>query len=334
MTALESALARRGARTGDRAGRRAVLDLGDVAGETAALAGGAGAVALLGWAAQSVTGADARAFLHRMLTQDVRSLAPGSARPAALLDVRGRVQGEGLLWALPDRFVLAGEPAALARLVPALARYVVADDVALADASAAWAHVLVTGPRTEAVVAAARVGLDAAGACATRADLGTAVAVRVLVPAARGGDVLDALEAAGARVVGEAALDRARVAAAAPWWGVEVDERVMPTEAGARACVSFSKGCYLGQEPVVMAEHRGRPAWTLVRVAVPPGALPPRDAPLRGEGGATGRVTTAVPAAEGDGVVALALLRTDAARVGAVLHLDDGRAAVVEVVAR
>src|SRR5687768_7424254 len=111
MTGPLDARAAAGARRGARGGRDAVLSFGDPPREAAALADGCGVVPLLGLAAHAARGRDARDFLHRMLTQDVRTLAPGDARPALLLDARGRVQGDPLLVGLPDAVLLVQEPA-------------------------------------------------------------------------------------------------------------------------------------------------------------------------------------------------------------------------------
>src|SRR5688572_26932037 len=102
MTGPLDARSARGARVGPRGGREAVLSFGDPAREAVALAAGSGVVPLLGLAAHAARGRDARDFLHRMLTQDVRGLATGDAKPALLLDARGRVQGDPLLVALEE----------------------------------------------------------------------------------------------------------------------------------------------------------------------------------------------------------------------------------------
>jgi len=326
------ALVAAGAVVGPRGARAGVVSFGDVAAEAAALRDGAGVVPLVGFAVHAATGADARAFLHRMLSQDVQGLALGEGRPATFLDVRGRVQGDPVVLAAVDALLLAQEPAAAARAVPGLERYVIADDVTFADVGPAWDVLVLAGAAAAAVGAVALPALRAAGGAA--ASLGWRSGGATLVAAPIAARAFAALVAAGATPAGEAALDVARVAALAPWFGAELDDRVLPNEAVLDAAISWTKGCYLGQEPVVMARHRGRPPTTLVRVVWAAGDPPGRDAPLLDAGRRVGRVTTAVRADAGrPGGAGLAYVRTDLARVGVVLTLEDGRAVEVAAVA-
>lgn len=297
----------------------------------AALRAGAGLRARPGLAVHVVEGADARGFLHRMLSQDVRGIPDGAGRPALFLDARGRVQADPLVLVDGPRTLLVEAPEAAARAVPGLERYVIADDVRFTDASAAHRVLELVGAAAPGALAAAAPAL--ARARALVADLGwrDRPALAVVVPAEAAADVEAALLAAGAVPVDDAAFDAARVEALAPRFGAELDDRVLPNEAGHFAAVSFTKGCYLGQEPVVMAKHRGRPPTLLVRGAAPGPAVPARDAPLRHAGVRAGRVTTAV--ARGPDVAALAFVRTDLAQAGVELALEDGRPFRVEAVA-
>lgn len=280
-----------------------------------------------------VAGADARAFLHRMLTQDVASLRDGEGRPAAFLDVRGRVMGDPVVGCVEGRLHLVWSAAAAARALPSLERYVIADDVAFADVTAAHDAVLVFGAGAVEVAGARREAQREAQRGITpglaSADLGwRGVPAFVVLGAA--GAVLPSLLAAGASRADAASLDAVRVEALVPWYGRELDDRVLPNEAGLDASISWTKGCYLGQEPVVMARHRGRPPTRLARLGVEGAVLPAQDDPLRLGDRVVGRLTTAVRR-EG-GVGALGYVRTEVVRVGADLALAEGRRAVVEAV--
>ena len=101
---------------------------------------------------------------------------------------------------------------------------------------------------------------------------------------------------------GEQELERARIEAGVPAWGKEIDESILPAEAGLdRTHISFTKGCYPGQEPVARLHHRGHAnrGLRVLRMDAPPGAE------LRYEGKSVGRVTSAVPG------VALAYVRAE-----------------------
>ena len=103
---------------------------------------------------------------------------------------------------------------------------------------------------------------------------------RIAVPSAARDGVLEALLAAGGAPAGEEALDTARVETLTPWWGSETDERVIPNEAVLDAAISWTKGCYLGQEAVVMARHRGHPPSLLVRLVLEGTDVPASGTPV------------------------------------------------------
>ena len=105
--------------------------------------------------------------------------------------------------------------------------------------------------------------------------------------------------------------ERFRIDAAIPAWAKEIDDRVLPAEAGlTETHVSFTKGCYPGQEPVARLHYRGHPNRTLRRLELDPGELPPTDAELALDGKTVGRVTSAVRLADG-AIAALGYVRTE-----------------------
>jgi tRNA-modifying protein YgfZ len=103
--------------------------------------------------------------------------------------------------------------------------------------------------------------------------------------------------------------ERWRIEAGIPRWGREIDDRVLPAEAGlTETHVSFTKGCYPGQEPIARQHYRGKVNRSLRVVELDD--VPPDDAELVHDGKVVGRVTSAVPE-PGGGVVALAYVRTE-----------------------
>ena len=113
-------------------------------------------------------------------------------------------------------------------------------------------------------------------------------------------------------------FERLRILALTPAWGRELDERVMPAEAGLEErAISFTKGCYPGQEPVARLHYRGHPNRGLRVLALEGDDLPAYDAELSLGGKAVGRITSSVP--DGDGVLALAYVRREVPD-DAVLH--------------
>jgi folate-binding protein YgfZ len=309
-------LGSRGARRGVRHGRtRAVLSFGDPVAEARALEEGAGVVPLEGLATWEASGGAAISFLHRVLTQDVKGIPDGGGRPALLLDARGRIHADAFLWRRAGSALLVLEPASAVGGIPLLERYVVADDVVLTDVSASLAHLLLAGARVPALLEAAGGALARAGALVARCDLRSRPGARIAVPVDARDGVLEALLASGGAPAGEEALDAARVETLTPWWGSETDERVLPNEAVLDAAISWTKGCYLGQEAVVMARHRGHPPSLLVRLSLEGSAVPAPGTPVLRDGRPVGRVTTAVAVRDGR-PRALAYVRWDDAKAG------------------
>ncbi len=117
--------------------------------------------------------------------------------------------------------------------------------------------------------------------------------------------------------IGDAELERMRIRAGTPRFAHEIDDRILPAEAGLEArAISFEKGCYPGQEPVARQHYRGRVNRSLRVLEIEGAELPEHDAELQLEGKAVGRVTSA--ALEDDHVVALAYVRVEVPRDAAL----------------
>jgi tRNA-modifying protein YgfZ len=125
-----------------------------------------------------------------------------------------------------------------------------------------------------------------------------------------GSPAVETLDADLEPTLGEDELERLRVLAGTPRWGREIDDRVLPAEAGLdERAISFTKGCYPGQEPVARQRYRGRVNRTLRVLELSDGELPVYDAEVTYEGKTVGRVTSAVR--DGDRVAALAYVRRE-----------------------
>jgi hypothetical protein len=220
-----------------------------------------------------VSGPDAEDFLERMLSNDVGALGTGDARDALLLTPKGRVIAPLRVWRRGgDQFLLLTEPE-LGETVRAHLLRLRLRARAEIELESHTAHVVFGG---------------ANGGIATR-DYGE--------PAS---EVIDAELEPTLRAE---ELERLRVAAGTPAWGKEIDGSVLPAEAGlTETHVSFTKGCYPGQEPIARLHHRGhanRGLRLLEIDSAPPGAE------VRYGDKVVGRVTSSVPG------LALALVRTE-----------------------
>ncbi len=234
-----------------------------------------------------VRGPDAEDYLQRMVSQDV-AIAPGEAREALLLTAKARVIATMVVLRRgPDDFLLSTEAGLAERVVAELRRYRFAAKVDL-EVEQHEAHVVFSQEAPPG------------GLAYPVADYGE--------PA---WEVLDPSTPPPGEGVDEAELERMRIHARTPRMGREIDDRVLPAEAGlTERAVSFSKGCYPGQEPVARLHYRGHANRGLRVLALDGDDLPERDAPLALEGKEVGRVTSAAQDPD-HGVVALAFVRSE-----------------------
>lgn len=313
-----------------------VASYGDPGLEYAALREGAGLWDRGAWGLLRFTGPDRLTFLNKYCTQEVKTLAVGAGAYACCLTVKGGMVADLWVLAREDDALVLVTPAARATLLPHLSKYALFDKVKLAPADD-LAVVTLWGPRA-AEVAAAVLGAAAPEgelAHAARAWAGQQVqVVRDLLPGLRGVDLIaprdaatalaDALVAAGARPVGSDALEQARVEDAFPLFGVDLDERTIPIEAGLEArAISFTKGCYIGQEVIARISHRGHVNRTLAGVRL--SALPERTpAPLLREGKEVGALTSVVRSPRVGGPAGLCLLHRKHADPGTLLEVGPG----------
>jgi folate-binding protein YgfZ len=277
-----------------------------------------------GHGAVVVTGPDATSFLQSLVSQDLEPLADGDGAPSLLLTPQGkldvvlralRVGGTG-----GPEWWLDCDAGFGDRLAESLQRFRIRVDAEIRDRTAAWGLLEIRGhdavPR---VAATAQVEVpDTQGAHAAwgerrvvRADWPDGhPGIDVLGPLAAVHAARDALLAAGVDPVAPGEYEAARVEAGVVRLGVDVDERTIPQEAFLeRDAVSFSKGCFLGQELVCRIDTRGHVNRYLRRLRVPGAPVLDRGAEVVSDGATVGTVTSA--AAAPDGSVALAMVRRE-----------------------
>lgn len=328
--ALRTAAELHGGRLAARDGVDVVTDFGDPAGEHAALRAAVG-LAPRGRAFVRVHGKDAVRFLQGLLSNDVEGLEVGSARYALLLTPKARVIADPRVLRLADDdFVLDVEPAAGALLRATLTRYRLAAKALIEPLDGTWSALALGGPGAGLAL------LDALGVL-PRVDAPEGEGFEVAVPggvlhgvtsafcgekgfelvgpdalvAEAFAALLPAVRARGGGPVGADALEVARIEAGLPRFGAEIDEQVMPAEAGlVDRAVSFTKGCYVGQEPVARLHYRGH-ANRGLRALVLDGAVPPPGAAVVLDGRDVGRVTSAADSPSLGRALALAIVRRE-----------------------
>lgn len=264
-----------------------------------------------------ITGGDAATFLQGQFSNDLSNAEARRATYGLWLDRKGHVvadshvaaAGEGGFWVVS----LSSAASAVARR---LEEFVVADDVALEDQTAAWGGLSLVGAGSGAWLASQpRPGLCLPG----RRTVGENW--EWLRPDSERGDA-DAVQ--GARTLCLEDVERMRVASLIPSVPADIGPRDLPQEGGLEdAAISYSKGCYLGQEVMARLKSRGTVRRVLVRVRGPGAAPVPPAVLWRGEVGA-GELRSAVADAGGGGFVGLALVSAAAAASGEPLGLGRG----------
>ena len=288
----------------------------------------------------ALTGPDAVEFLNGQVTNELATLAPGQGRYAAFLTHKGKMLGDLRVLAVtgPDgelELLLDTERASLQALFDMIRRFKVGYRVELHKRTLERGLLSLIGPRADVLAGAgpggeehanALVQIDGIEALAIRTDAG----IDLLCAAEDTEALAAALLARGATTVGEAAAECLRVEGGRPRYGIDLDDSAIPQEAGLNErAVSFTKGCYVGQETVARLFYKGKPNRHLrgLRLSAPAEA----GEPLRLGEREVGRVGS-FAVSPSLGPIALALVRREA-EPGARRAVGDGdrTAEVVEL---
>jgi folate-binding protein YgfZ len=210
-------------------------------------------------------GPDAADFLQGQVTNDVLALEPGQGCYAAMLNPKGRVLADlRILHAAPQRFLVDTEATALEAVLRDLRMYKIGRQVEVAD-TPERAVLSLIGPRSREVADSA-LGIrvlgdehslsEAAGVVAVRTNLG----IDLIADGDQAAELRERLLASGAQPVSLDAAEVVRIESGRPRHGLDMTEDNLPAEAGiVERAVSFTKGCYVGQEPVARMHYKGHP---------------------------------------------------------------------------
>jgi folate-binding protein YgfZ len=284
----------------------------------------------------ALTGPDAKTFLHGQITNDIEGLEPGRGCYAAFLTHKGKMLGDLRVLDLGDELLLDTERSTLQELFNMIRRYKLGSDVELHKRTVEMGLLSLIGPDARRVIGTHSLGT--AEHDNARAEIGgrpvvlvtTDAGIDVFTAADDTAAVRSALESAGAVTVGEMAAEIVRVERGRPRYGFELNDGVIPQEAGLNErAVSFTKGCYVGQETVARLFYRGKPNRHLrgLRLSAPAAT----GDPLRLGEKEVGRLATVV-LSPAFGPIALAIVRREA-NPGETLAVGDGEttAEIVEL---
>ena len=274
----------------------------------------------------ALTGGEAKEFLHGQVSNEIEALEPGRGCYAAFLTHKGKMLGDLRVLDLGDELWLDTERSALQELFNMIRRYKLGRDVELHKRTLERSLLSLVGPGARDVVGG--VGPDEHDNA--RGELGIVVAtdlgVDIICESERADEVKAAL---GVPEVPEAVAEIVRVEHGRPRYGIDLDDSVIPQEAGLNErAVSFTKGCYVGQETVARLYYRGKPNRHLrgLRLSEPVAS----GEPLRLGEREVGRVGTSVVSPV-HGPIALAIVRREAAPGETVAAGETATATVVEL---
>ena len=311
-----------------------------------------------------VSGADRASFLQGLLTNDVVALKAGQGCYTAYLTAQGRMIADVDVYELGDVMLLVLLRDVKDAVIAKLDQVIFSEDVQLGDVTDTFAQMAVIGPEAASLVARVLgVAVETLGAMTEHGNLrtswpaspsldatrdgGTGSPVIVTraagtgepgfdlyVESARGGELRRALIEAGAAEVDADTAEAIRIEAGVPLFHRDMDEETIPLEAGIESrAVSFSKGCYVGQEVIIRVLHRGhgRVARRLVGLRFQGDVVPPAGARIRAGDREIGEVTSSTRSPALQAPIALGYVHRDFVEPGTKVAVDGAAAEVVTV---
>jgi folate-binding protein YgfZ len=266
-----------------------------------ALRGGAAWLDLSARGRITVRGRDRVRLLHNITSNEVKMMRPGAGCYAFLLNPQGRIQADLCLFSFADHFLIDTEPELREKVLHLIRRYIVADQVELEDITSQTAAIGVEGPLAES--------LQIPDGC-TKApfSLTGQPGYRIYCAAGEMAKIAGQLEAVGARPATAADARLVRIENGKPRYGEDIGETSLPQETQQMHAVSFTKGCYLGQEIVERIRAQGHVNKKLLRLELDGSEPVAAGAKLMADG-KEAEITSSVYSPHFGKVIALAYVR-------------------------
>jgi folate-binding protein YgfZ len=344
-TPLAAAHLRAGAKMGVWFGCALPDDFGNPAAEYRAARGSIALIDKNYRAYLSFTGPDRVRYLNAILTNNIKDLPSGQGNVSLLLNPQGHILAEIETYAFADKLFCVSYAMIRERLVESLDKYIIMDDVTLADETHRFATLALEGPQAAAVVqelsgvniiplpelASTDAAVDSI-LCriVKRSPAGIAGAEFIVQQenlAALWQVLLDATRKHGGIPMGYSALSAIRLAQGVPWFGYDFGEKQIPHEAGLQDThVSYTKGCYTGQEIVERVRSRGQVNRQRIGLIFTGDTVPEAGATLSLDARELGYVTRTARIWEPPRVIGMGYVRKEGSVPGAVLHWAGGTA--------
>ena len=285
------------------------------------------------------SGDDRVRLIHAISSNAVEGLTPGQGTYAFFLDPRGRIQADSHIWVTRNHVLIDCEPEVAGALLDHIESYIIMDDVSLDDITHRTSAIAVAGPASGDIVRGLGFQALPKPACFTRsADTWVFGAAAeelggywLMVPESERGRIVAHLETQGATEATDPEWEAHRVMRWVPRFGVDFGPTNIPHEARQFNAISFSKGCYTGQEIVERVRSRGRVRRRLVGVELATAEVPD-DLTVRHEGRPCGTLTSPTPGLPPAGLArGFAILRGAAGRPGSDVQVGGATGTVRDV---
>ena len=284
-----------------------------------------------------VTGEDRLSFVQAMSTNDIEKLAPGEGIQTLFLNAQGHIQADVRVFVAEDHLLFDCDSRRRETLPLHLDKFIVMDDVSLEDVGYSVTALAVEGPRAEELAGRMTDGVLPPPGALRHVTHGAARIARGSLTGGRGlwffssaqekDSWIRRLESAGAVPADEQAWQTVRVENGVPLEGVDYPDNTIPQQAARLDAVSFTKGCFLGQEIVERVRSRGKLRRSLERLEVDSDEAPPPDSPIFFGEKEVGRLTSPVFSPTMGRVLGFAVLRSEAPS-GETLTVDGHEARV------
>ena len=333
-------------------GAEVVAHYGDWLAEHSALKNSAGVLDLSFRARLCLLGADRKTFLNGQVTNNVKDLKVGEGCYAAIITAKGKMQSDLNIYNLENELLLDFEPGLSEMVQQRLDKYIIAEDAQIVDVTPHYGLLSVQGPKSAEAINGLQLGLvlpekplqfssvknETLGEIYLmyHPRIGTS-GFDIFVPTNSLGVVADKLIAAaneiGGRACGWNALEVARIEAGIPRFGADMDETNLPPETSAESrAISYTKGCYIGQEVIARIRTYGQVAKALrgLRLADGLKMLPMKGDKLFLGEKEIGYITSAIASPTFKTNVALGYVRREGNKIGTdlILRTQDGDSAV------
>ncbi len=277
-----------------------------------------------------VRGRDRARLLHNLTSNDVKKMAPGSDCYAFLLSPQGRIQADLYLLCFADRFLIDTERELREKAFAHIKRYIIADQVELEDVTNSTACIALEGPNAANVLLAIGAPVPGEYAHESWGDRIVAGLNATGQPGFRiyGAESIRELEAAGAVQASSEDIRAVRIENGKPRYGEDISDRSLPQETQQMHAVSFTKGCYLGQEIVERIRAQGHVNKKLMRLRIEGTDPLPQATKLTHDGADAGEITSSAFSPESGNIAALAYVRTQFATPDTALFAAGRKAQV------